>query len=679
MVKSLLPACLLILYCTVPSSAQVWSRAYGGPGSELGKFIEPASDGGFYVAGTQSTVQQGPERFYVARFDSNGTRLWEKTYGKAGMTHTLFAFSTTSDGGFMVGGFTGVQFSGTESALMYRADSNGTVVFENDVDYSDSDHWHLLLERPEGGYYMGGHTDSKGDSRGDMWLQKLDAQRQVIWEKVYNRNTGEHAHSGVITRDGGVMLLGHTEAGGREKYWAVKVDSAGAIQWQKVFGSQAANHDSPYKVFETTEGNFAFIGGSSDPNSNVGTMWLLVVDPDGGVVIDKHYGDAAAQTFSWSGRQTSDSGYILAGYTTYRTRGQTDLMVVKTDPQGNQEWAEKYGGTGYDYAFDVIEVPSGYIAAGYTGSSTIMTGGGGDLYVVKVAKRIVVAPAAVSLSAPANNAVNQPVDTRLRWAAAAAATRYEIQVATDSAFGSITHTDQNVAGTIDTALGLAGATQYYWRVRAINSAGAGPWSQIWVFTTALPLPAAVVLVSPASGSTVSGTSAELVWSAAVPAVDRYRVDLGPSATFTSWSSDTSITGTSTTLSGLEPGRTYWWRVKAHNGAGWGAFSEARSFIVPTTTSAPYESDERSLSHRVAPNPAVDRVTLRYTLAHGGQATIAIIDDRGLTLTIVHDNQDGPGERQQTIDLSSLPQGVYAVRIVSSTDGAVQTARVTVVR
>ncbi|HVK37208.1 MAG TPA: T9SS type A sorting domain-containing protein [Candidatus Kapabacteria bacterium] len=578
--RFLLPA-LLIALCTTPSSAQEWSRAYGGPGSEVGKFIEPTRDGGFYVAGTQSLVQQGPERFYVSRFDSNGMQLWEKSYGKPGLTHTLFAFSTTSDGGYMLGGFTGVQFSGTESALMYRADSTGAVVFENDVDYDDSDHWHVLLERPEGGYYMGGHTDSKGDSRGDMWLQKLDEDRRLIWEKVYDRNTAEHSHSGTITRDGGVILLGHTDQGGYEKYWVVKVDSAGVIEWQKVYGSGAAYHDSPYKVLETDDGNFAFFGGSYSPNQGTGTAWLLVIDPVGNILVDQHYGNTSAESFTWAGRQTSDGGYVLAGYTTYRTRGQTDMYIVKTDASGAVEWEEKYGGTGYDYGFDVIEVASGYVSAGFTGSPSIMTGGGGDLYIVKTARR-------------------------------------------------------------------------------------------------LAAPGAVALVAPAAGASVPSSGATLVWDAAEPEVDRYWLDIGSSADFTSRSTDTTLTTTSTTIAGLEPGRTYWWRVKAHNSAGWGAFSEARSFVVSSASAVQTERSAGAIGLSAIPNPARDVLTLRYEMPRAARTSVALYDGLGRAVTVVSEADRGVGHQVERIDLTGVAPGVYTVR-VESEGGVAAIARVSVVR
>ena len=94
------------------------------------------------------------------------------------------------------------------------------------------------------------------------------------------------------------------------------------------------------------------------------------------------------------------------------------------------------------------------------------------------------APAAATLTAPANGstgAANLPTFT---WNAVAGATSYEIQVATDPAFNSIIASATELAGTSWTpGAALASDMVHYWRVRAVNICG-GVWSTIWAFRSA---------------------------------------------------------------------------------------------------------------------------------------------------------------------------------------------------
>ena len=94
------------------------------------------------------------------------------------------------------------------------------------------------------------------------------------------------------------------------------------------------------------------------------------------------------------------------------------------------------------------------------------------------------APAAPTLLTPANGALNVPAAPTFTWNAAAQASSYSIQVATDAGFSNIVASASGLSGTSWVSnVTLNTSTTYYWRVWAANSCGTGAYSATWSFTT----------------------------------------------------------------------------------------------------------------------------------------------------------------------------------------------------
>jgi hypothetical protein len=97
-------------------------------------------------------------------------------------------------------------------------------------------------------------------------------------------------------------------------------------------------------------------------------FWLIKTDENGDTIWTKTYTDNNVQKCNYS-EQTSDSGYILVGYTGPSIQFNTDIWLIKTNRNGNIEWNKKYGGTDGENAFWVEQTSDGgYIFVGATRS-----------------------------------------------------------------------------------------------------------------------------------------------------------------------------------------------------------------------------------------------------------------------------------------------------------------------
>lgn|GEM_PF-6252744 len=81
-------------------------------------------------------------------------------------------------------------------------------------------------------------------------------------------------------------------------------------------------------------------------------------------------------------QQTSDGGYIITGRTKSYGAGDADVWVIKTDAQGEAVWRKTYGGYHQDYEHAIQETSDGgFIIAGFTHSYGM---GLNDIYLLKI-------------------------------------------------------------------------------------------------------------------------------------------------------------------------------------------------------------------------------------------------------------------------------------------------------
>ncbi len=190
-------------------------------------------------------------------------------------------------------------------------------------------------------------------------------------------------------------------------------------------------------------------------------------------------------------------------------------------------------------------------------------------------------PAQTVLSSPAGGATVNGTSVNFQWNAAARASDYYLEVATDDGFVNIVFGDY-VDGPY-TSLQLNGLPDngqpFYWRVAAWNELGFGTDSTARNFKNGpSAAPAQVVLSSPASGATVDGTNMTFRWNAAVRAADYY-LELATDSGFGNIVFGQFIGGpyTNQTITGMpDNGQIFYWRVASWNEVDWGPDSAARN-------------------------------------------------------------------------------------------------------
>lgn len=160
----------------------------------------------------------------------------------------------------------------------------------------------------------------------------------------------------------------------------------------------------------------------------------------------------------------------------------------------------------------------------------------------------------------------------LNWTAIPNASGYVVQRSTAANFASSSET--TFTSPTASITGLTPGQQYYFRVAAVNNGNQGDWSNVVSATT-------LVLGVPTLAATASGpTQINLTWSPAANAAT-YMIQQATNSSFTSPTTINGVTGTSRAMTGLTPGVTYYYRIRAMNGSETGAWSTAwTTTVVP---------------------------------------------------------------------------------------------------
>ena len=211
--------------------------------------------------------------------------------------------------------------------------SYGQGTFEKSYNDGNWDRANCIRQCNDKGYVILGTSETASDYQ-CAYLIKTDSLGNIMWTKYFDMIWGNSIEK---TFDGGYILLGNSTDNYRIS--VIKIDSAGNINWSRKFNFGTL-YSEGNNIVQTSDGNYV-IAGAYEISSGNENIFILKLNSNGENLWAKTYGDGGFDVVH-DMKKTNEGGFIIVGESQVGYHGEYKLDVIKLNSVGTLVWKKKY-------------------------------------------------------------------------------------------------------------------------------------------------------------------------------------------------------------------------------------------------------------------------------------------------------------------------------------------------
>ncbi|WNJ21156.1 caspase family protein [Pontibacter sp. G13] len=371
-----------LICCLIYQTARAqfsFTQTYGGTGNEQASYVLETQQGGYLMATNTYSFGAGQSDVWAIRTDQNGHIIWKQLIGSEGQDWVHHVLETR-DGNFVFSGYTRTADRSESNAWIFSLDRHGDMMWEHTYgSEEEKDEIRSVIQTRDGGFAAVGYLGTGKKDNPDMWLLRLNAVGDLLWEKSYGGKVPEKANCIVETQDEGFVIGGYQQLDNMYKADMVlfKVNRKGKGIWKEFY--RAPGNGSIEAVAEMPNGNLVLGGWAYLDSSHVVNASIQMAQPNGKIIWEATPGGSGKDVVY--DISVDERGIITCAGSTQQLESKTDAWVFQLNPGGTLVWETKSARPDHDWVRSIGgTVDGGFVMAGGT---RLGGEGGTEVWLVK--------------------------------------------------------------------------------------------------------------------------------------------------------------------------------------------------------------------------------------------------------------------------------------------------------
>ncbi|MFX1525729.1 MAG: hypothetical protein ACFFCC_19655 [Promethearchaeota archaeon] len=283
----------IMVRCFLSNGTSLWNKTFGYEEDDYGFQVIPCISSGIAVVGriTNTTALFDNNDAILIRIAANGTHLWNETYSGPEQTPTsikddrVYSVVECTNGDFVLAGVTTITNEGS-NVWMFRVNSTGYLLWNKTYHNWDIDRCfepHCLVQNKDGGFTIAGYTFNSTQSN-DVWLIRTNPAGNVIWNHTYGAIDEYQRPNGLVecaSGGFGIIAANKTSGGLYTDAWIIRTNASGEEIWNQTYGGEES--DTASQIMEMSDGGFTFVGATHSYDIGQGDIWFVHTYANGSI------------------------------------------------------------------------------------------------------------------------------------------------------------------------------------------------------------------------------------------------------------------------------------------------------------------------------------------------------------------------------------------------------------